>query len=240
MNFYKNYISLDGAILALIGDLNGIEVKKVLEKTVGTWEGQSVQDIAFPALQKVCEDQLNFPINRDQVVLTFAGLSVDRSNPDYDKLLLFDQIFGGHGLHSRLMQLREQTGIFYSINGSTIAQAGKQPGMVMVRTLVSVDRLKEAEDVIKQLIDSVAETITEQELAEAKNAVANSLIGIFNSNEDIAQAFLFLQKYGFAKDYFDHRAKDLSRVTLQEVKDAAQKYLNSKQMCVVRVGRVEK
>ncbi len=238
VQFYTQYISPDGATLALVGDLKDLELKKILEQTIGTWTGNKVEDVVFPALQKTCSEELNFPINRDQVVLTFAGLSVDRSNSDYDKLLLFDQIFGGRGLHSKLMQLREQTGIFYAISGSTIAQAGKQPGMVIVRTLVSVDRCKEAEDAIKHLIDTVADTLTEQELAEAKNAVASSLIGIFSSNANVAEAFLFLQKYGFANDYFDHRAKNLSRVSLQEVKDAAKKHLNSKDMCVVRVGRV--
>lgn len=236
---YNRLISPDGAILVLVGDLDGIDVEYALNNTLGVWFGQKVQDPEYPKLSTVDHKEINYSINRDQAVLMFTGLSVDRSNPDFDKLLLFDQIFGGGGLHSRLMQLREQTGLFYSISGSTTLQAGKQPGMVMVRTMVSMDRLNEAEEVIKNLINTVVDTITDQELFEAKNAVANSLIGIFNSNDNIAQAFLFLEKYGFANDYFDHRAKNLAHISLQEVKDAAQKYMNTDHMSVLRIGRVD-
>ncbi len=181
--------------------------------------------------------QKDYPMHRDQVTLMLAKKSIDRKDDDYDKLLIFDQIFGG-SLHSRLFQLREQSGLFYTINGSTVAQAGLQPGMVVVRTLVSTDRAKEAEKAIKEMMATVAETLTEQELAEAKNALANGLVSFFDSNANIAQAFLFLDKYGFDADYFDHRAQNMANVSLDEVKDAASRYLLPDKMCVLRVGRI--
>ena len=95
------------------------------------------------------------------------GLSVDRMNPDHDKLLLFDNIFG-RGMDSRLFHLREQHGIFYTISGSTIAGSGEQPGMTMISTIVSRDRLAEAEALIENAIGSVIDTIREDELAIAK------------------------------------------------------------------------
>lgn len=239
LEFYSNVISPDGATIAVVGDLHDIDVQTVLNKKLGAWTGPQVTEPTYPTLTSVEHQDLNVPINRDQVVLMFVGLSVDRNNADFDKLLLFDQIFAGGGLHSRLMQLREQTGLFYSISGSTTLQAGKQPGMTMVRTMVSKDRLQEAEQAIKDLINSVVDTLIEQELVEAKNVIANSLIGIFNSNANIAQAFLFLEKYRLAQDYFDHRAKSLSTVTLQEVKDASRKYMHSDLMAVLRIGRVD-
>ena len=50
------------------------------------------------------------------MVVGFAQLSVKRTDPDYDALLLFDQVFGGGVLgvlSSSLYQLREQSGLFY-------------------------------------------------------------------------------------------------------------------------------
>ncbi len=99
-------------------------------------------------MQELTSDVMDFYINRDQVILRFAGHSIDRKHPDYDKLLLFDQIFGGGvlgSMHSRLFKLREQSGLFYTIGGSLIAGADEQPGMILVQTIVSLDRLSEAE-----------------------------------------------------------------------------------------------
>ncbi len=237
VGFYNSFISPDSAKCAIVGDIAGYDLKSEVEKTLGSWDGPKIDDVDFPKVQDICSLEKNYPMHRDQVTLMLAKKSIDRKDDDYDKLLIFDQIFGG-SLHSRLFQLREQSGLFYTINGSTVAQAGVQPGMVVVRTLVSTDRAKESEKAIKDMMATVAETLTERELAEAKNALANGLVSFFDSNANIAQAFLFLDKYGFDADYFDHRAKNMVNVTLDEVKNAASKYLLPDKMCVLRVGRI--
>jgi len=239
---YKKYISPDGARIAIVGDLEDIDLKDVLEKTVGQWIGEKVADIEYPQLKPQQEKTIHYPIDRDQMTIAFAGLSIDRKNPDFDKLLLFDQIFGMGSLgsmHSRLFALREATGLFYSIGGSTVYGLGEQPGMVLVNTKVSLDRLQEAEVVIKKLIDTVAPTLTEQELVEARYAVVNSLVNNFESNSATAKIFLFLDKYDLPADFFDKRNQELAKVTLQEVIDTAKKYLNTKHMITVKVGRAE-
>ncbi len=242
VDLYKKYISPDGAKLAIVGDLSGIDVVSALEGTLELWAGPLVQDVEFPKIPTTHHEEINYPINRDQVVLCFAGLSVDRKNPDFDKLLVFDQIFGGGilgSLSSRLFQLREQSGLFYTIKGSLVAQSGEQPGMVLVKTLVSMDRLKEAEKVIKDTLLKVANTFTEDEFKEGKDAIINSIMLNFESNKAIASAFLFLDKYNFPADYFDKRAAMLARLTPAVAQDAVKKVLHADDMVLLRVGRVK-
>jgi zinc protease len=140
-------------------------------------------------------------------------------------------------MSSRLFQLREQSGLFYTINGSLIAGADEQPGMFLVKTIVSLDRLAEAEKIIKQTIDQVADSITEQELEEAKRAVTNSLVNRFTSNRGTAAAFLLLDKYGFNSDFFDKRAEEINKISLADIKGAVKKVLNSKDLLTLRIGR---
>ena len=181
-------------------------------------------------------------INRDQAVLSFAGLSVDRLNPDFDKLLLFDQIFGGGALgslHSKLFQLREQSGLFYGISGSLVSGSGEQPGMVVVKTMVSLDRLNEAEKAIKDVISKAVDEVTQEEFVEAKHAIVNSIVNNFATNHGIAAVFLGLDKYNFPKDYYDTRAEKLSLITLDQMKEAVKKVLRNDSMFTLRVGRLE-
>jgi zinc protease len=236
ISFYKKYISPHGATCSIVGDLPQ-NMQAIVERVLGAWQGPEVADLLYPALRDEAPRELNYPINRDQVVLLLGRSSVARKDPDFDKLVIFDQIFGG-SLHSRLFQLREQSGLFYSISGSTTAQAALQRGMVLIRTLVSVDRMQEAEKAIKHMMTEVVDTLTEEDIARAKDALANGLVGFFDSNTNISQAFLFLDKYGFDADYFDHRAKALAGITLQEVKDAVRPYMDSSKLNVIRVGRV--
>lgn len=238
-SFYQQYIVPSGATMAVVGDLNGINIIDLVSSFFSTWSGAQVVEPEFPVLVQEKKQEINFPMHRDQVVLVFSSLSIDRFHEDYDKLLLFDQILSGGGLNSKLMQLREHTGLFYTINGSMLSDAGLHQGMVVIRTMVSLDRLQEAQSAILNLLNTVVDTITQQELDDAKNALTQSLIGYFDMNAKIASAFLFLQKYGFAADYFDHRAHNLASISLEQVKKAAKAHLHPHQMHVVRVGRVD-
>ena len=239
--FYKKYISPYGARMAIVGDIRDYKIHTILEQQLGDWQSTPVEDINFPALTPVDAQEINYPINRDQVVLCMAQLSIDRKNPHFDKYLLFDQIFGGGALgsmSSRLFDLREQTGLFYTIRGSLVSGTDEQPGMFLVRTIVSLDRLAEAEKVIKNTIDTVVDTLTEEELGEAKRAVGSTLIDNFASNSDIASSFLFLERFKLPADYFDNRADQIEKVTLEELKKAVRPILSSDNLLIVRAGRV--
>ncbi len=241
IDFYKKNISPHGARLAIVGDLGENNVNQIVKKSMGGWQGLAIEDVAFPALSGLASDTLDYYINRDQVVLRFAGLSIDRKHPDYDKLLLFDQIFGGGALgsmHSRLFKLREQSGLFYTIGGSLIAGADEQPGMILVQTIVSLDRLSEAENAIKQAIEHAADSVSLNEFQEALRAIINTQVDNFTSNYNIAAVFLFLDRYNFPSDFFDRRAKELGKITITDMTHAVKKTLKNK-LLTFRVGRVK-
>lgn len=241
VDFYKKFITPRGCRIAIVGDLQKYNIQQVLEKYLGKWTGPEIEPIECPALVTPQATEINYPISRDQVVLCMAGLSVNRTHPDYDKLILFDQILGGGvlgSMHSRLFALRQATGLFYTIFGSVVTSPTQFPGMVLIKTIVSLDRLQEAEEAIKKTLETVVDSITEHELHESKEAIANSLVSHFESNMQIASVFLFLDKYKLPNDYFDTRAINLNKITLDEVKEATRKVLQVKDLITVRVGRL--
>lgn len=241
LDFYQQFVSPFEARLAIVGDLTGCDFGEVLNQSIGKWTGPAVADIVYPELPEVVAHDVNYQIQRDQVTWCIAGKSVERTDPDYDKLVLFDQIFTGGALRSmssKLFELREQSGLFYTIGGSLVSQSGKQPGMTLVRTIVSHDRLSEAENKIKNLIDAATIDFTADDIQSAVNAITSTTIDSFDSNRKIAQAFLFLRKYNLPLDYFDSRAEQLAKYSLSEIATAVKKYLDTNKMVTVRVGRV--
>ncbi len=241
INFYQSSISPSGARMAIVGDLPEGNIQEMVEKALGDWHKRDVPDFVCPPLVEAETKEINYPINRDQVVLCFAQLSIDRKHPDFDKYLLFDQIFGGgvlNSMASRLFDLREQTGLFYTIRGSLIAGTDEQPGMFQIRTIVSVDRLAEAEKAIKNTVDTVVDTLTEEDLEEAKRAITNTLVDNFASNSDIASTFLYLDRFKLPADYFDNRAQEISKITLEDMKKVVKSLLCSDKLITVRAGRV--
>ena len=241
IEYFKKFITPEGATLSIVGDFEEQHLKNILNKTLNSWTGKTVNDIEFPALADVKFEEVNYNIVRDQTVLAYAGLTVKRLDQDYDNLLLFDQIFGGGllgSMSSRLFDLRERSGLFYTISGSLISRPDKQPGLVYIKTIVSNDRLKEAEKSIENLMNNVIETIEPFELEEAKRVVLNSLSDNFSSFRTIANSILFLENYGLDINYLKNRQLDLSKIKLEDVQKTAAKYLNTEKMKKFRVGRV--
>lgn len=237
---YNNYMSPAGAALSIVGDLEGIDVVASVQKILGDWEGKVIADLEYPSIKPVKNEVHNYLINRDQTVLCFAGKSVARLDEDYDALMLFDQVFGAGvlgSMSSYLFKLREQTGLFYTIAGSTVAGADEQPGLVYIKTIVSNDRLEEAERLIAKTIDESKDMLTAQDLEHARNAVINSMVDHFESNESIAQAFLFIHRFNLDPNYFSDRILKLQHITLDQVKDAVGKVLDSKKLIRVKIGR---
>jgi zinc protease len=234
--FYKTYISAYKARLAIVGDLEGYNLKQLLEKELGELKNKELPVQHFPELKPVVGQEVSQVANRDQVVLMFAGISIPRTHPDYDKLLLFDQILSG-SMDSHLFKLRERTGLFYTINASLIGEADEQPGTVYVSTIVSLDRLDEAKKSIQETLKTVIDKITPEEFETAKKAVLNAQVNWFTSNARMASAFLFVDRYNLTDNYFDLRPDAINAITLEQMKEAVKKVLVPEKMITLQVGR---
>lgn len=241
INAHQRYITPYGARLALVGDLSQYPIKDLLQRKFGAWEGSKVDDIKFPTIEVVEPRVINYPINRDQVVLAFAGLSVERMHKDFDALLLFDQVLTGGvlgSMNSRLFELREKTGLFYTISGSLLAGASLQPGMFFVKAVVSNDRLLEAEREIERVLQQGAEQLSEQELDEARMALINSLVDNFAAQRNTASTFIAMDIYGLPPSYFDDRPEQLMRITASDIQKAVKDVLDTKRLVKIKIGRV--
>ncbi len=238
---YKKYFSPCGARMAIVGDMKNYTLQQVLSEVLSSWKGTAVEPLVFPEIKPVKWHEVNYPIMRDQTVLYYGALSVSRLDKDYDKLLLFDQIFTGGvlgSMASRLFDLREQSGLFYTIGGSLLSRVDKDKGLIVIRTIVSNDRLKEAEVAIEYVIDSAINEVSDDEFTEAQQAIINSLVSAFESNISTAATLLALDKFGLPNDYFDTRAAHLAQTSKQEMQEVVKRYLTRERFVLVRVGRM--
>jgi len=241
LDCYKQMITPQEARLVIVGDMSGYDLNELLKKTIGKWQGPELPTILYPILRPPAAAVKNYPVNRDQITLGYAGLSITRFDPIYDAVLLFDQIFTGGdsgSMTSRLFLLREQSGLFYSIRGSLLNQSGIVPGMLSINTQVSRDRLEEAEQAITGVIKQSTDNLTHEELAQAKSVVANGLVDNFASNLQIAMSFLLLDRYNLSPDYFDERAERITHISCDDVIERVRPLLDMNHIVTIRVGRV--
>ncbi len=228
--YYKNYISPKGARLAIVGDIGTYDIKEQLSSALSKWQGEEVSQIAYPKIEPITWHEINHPILRDQTVLCYGALSVARDSEDFDKLLLFDQIFTGGvlgSMASRLFDLREATGLFYTIGGSLLSQVDTEPGLITVKTIVSNDRMKEAEGAIEGVINTAIDEVSDEEFTDAQQAIINSLVNAFSTNQHTAGTLLQVDKYNIPEDYLDKRATQLEKVSKKDMQDVVKSNLDT-------------
>lgn len=225
--------------IAIVG-VNMHVAKSATMQQFGTWQASSCAlltppDIVIPPVKTVIH-----PIVRDQVVLAFAGLSVTYHNPHYDALLLFDQIFTGglqRSMSSRLFQLREQTGLFYSIGGSLVYGSAEQPGLFFIQTMVSQDRLEEAENAITDVMHHAVETITDEEIVMAKNAIMHNIVDQYETQKGIAENILFIDRMQLPVDYMQSRIQTIKNIDRDMIVKAVSSVMHAGNISSFKVGR---
>lgn len=240
LDFYKKYISPHGARFAIVGDLESYDVKKICNHLLAQWQGPAVEPLVMPELHDVKKHEVDRPLLRDQTTLCYAALSVSRLDEDFPYLLIFDQIFTGGvlgSMASRLFDLREESGLFYTIGGTLLSRVDEDKGYIVVKTIVSNDRRKEAEVAIEYLIDTAVESVTDEEFKQAQQAIVNSLVDNFASNYQITSTLLFKDKFNLPADYYDTRAQFLASLKKDDMLRVVKKYLNAERFVLVRVGR---
>jgi zinc protease len=133
------------------------------------------------------------------------------------------------------MNLREKNGYSYGAFSAFIYRRGPGPFLAGggVRTDVTAPAVKE----ILFEIDRMRTTqLTPDELKAAKDSMARSLPGFFETTPQVAGSISQIFIYNLPLDYYRTLPARINTVTAAEVQKAAEKYLSPKSMVVVAVG----
>src|SRR5262249_18353063 len=118
ISYHKRFISPQGAVLALVGDIEEDIAAALIEQYLGSWSGPEIADCAYPAIEPATARIINKYMNGDQVALCLGKLSVPPFHPDFDKLVLFQCMFTDYSQNSLcLSNLRNKDAGIFAIDG---------------------------------------------------------------------------------------------------------------------------
>ena len=230
----------NNAILICVGDINRDEVLTQLEEAFGSWSPGEIEKFEFDNPPERKEKTLTI-VDRAgsaQSNIVLANLGIERTNPDYFSVLLMNQILGA-GASSRLfMNIREEKGYTYGAysNFDSRRLAGAFEASAEVRTEVTGASLKEFFFELERIRDT---KVSETELLDAKNF----LTGVFpiraETQEGLTNLIVAQKLYGLPEDYLQTYRDKVNAVTVDDVQNAAEKYIHPEQIAMVLVGDAE-
>jgi zinc protease len=225
IDFYRRYYTNGKCILFAAGKLPN-DIQQQLNKNFGTLpfnkESLPVVDhIAEPASAKH-HSLINDP-NGVQAAIRIARPFPNRHHPDFIKVQVLNNIFGGY-FGSRLMSnIREDKGYTYGIHSYLQNHIQQSAWMISTEAGRHVAEATVSE-VYKEMDRLCNEPVDEEELHLVRNYMMGSILGDLDGPFQIIARWKNYILNNLAEDYFYNSLETIKNITAEELMQFAKKY----------------
>jgi zinc protease len=235
--YRKRVFARSNLRIAVVGDIDAATLGKLLDNVFGGLAATAdLAPVAATSPIKGGKTQV-VEMNVPQSVAVFGLGAMDRKDPDFMTGLVLNQIIGGGGFASRLMEeVREKRGLAYSAYSylQPFRHASIFSGGVATRS----DAIGESLSVIRTELKRIAaEGPTQAEFDSAKSYLTGSYALRFDTSAKIATQLLGIMEDGFGPDYVENRNKLIEAITLEDAKRVSKRLWDSNDLIVTIVGK---
>jgi predicted Zn-dependent peptidase len=226
--------------MAISGDLTVDEIKDYIKRYFDSWKKSGIPVEPLPKAEtKFTPGVYYAEKDMNQANIRFGHLSLDNKNPDRFAMELVNFALGGGGFTSRLTgEVRTTAGLAYSVGSYFYIRP--YTGCLFGYCLTRADAMSQAVQMMLDIIDGVRENgITEEELTIARESIINSYIFNYDTPQELVAARAFLEFRGFPPDQLQKNIEAYKKVTLEDCRRVAGKYLDTKDIAVVITGNKE-
>lgn len=236
--FHSRHFNGENMMVGVVGDFKWRKMRRKLKDAFESIESGSNTNLNFPEIDYEYESSVNLIDKPDvnQSVVLMGHLGGLRSNPDYAKLQVMNEVLSG-GFSGRLFQkVRTDMGLAYAVFGQYQSNTF-YPGVFYTGVMTKSSTTAEAIDAIKEeIVRLQEEPITEQELKEVKDQFLNSLVFRYDSKQKVLNQHMSYIYRDMDPDEFEQYIEEVKAVTIEDVQKVAQEYMKPDSMHILVVG----
>jgi zinc protease len=242
--FHKRWFFPSNFVVTASGDFDRAEMVQKLEKLFADWPWTGTPPPPIPQDLVMAEPGIylvNKDVNQGRVVMQLPGIM--RDNPDYFPLIIMNDILGGGGFTSRLVnRVRSDEGLAYAVSSSFPggvyfpyafrAAFQSKSATVAYATAIIIEEIKRI----------AAEPVKPDELESAKRGFIDRLPRSFSSKAQVVAVLAgeeFTGRYQTDPEYWQNVVAKISAVTQEDVQRVAKKYLTPERLVILVVGNKE-
>ena len=235
-NYFNANISPQVAHFHIVGDINEKEVMDVLSNFNKKWNGDTVE---IPTIAMV--DAPSKPVvyfidipDAKQSAITVGTLTIPGTDPLLYPLDVTNNRLGG-GMEARLMRtLRLEKGYTYGAGSFLRPNKFQTPfyAYSQVRTNVTLESL----EIFRDLITNYASTYSQDDLDVTRNKLIKSNALRFETLGSLINMLDNISKYNLPVNYIANQQDVLTGMTVEDVQQLANDYLNGENMIYVVAG----
>lgn len=239
--FHKQWFWPSNFVVAASGDFDRDAMVKKLETLFANWPWGGTAPPPIPTnitMAAAGVYLVDKEVNQGRVELLLPGIM--RNNPDYFPLIIMNDILGGGGFSSRIVnRVRSDEGLAYSAGSSF-------PGGVYFPYAFTASFQSKSRTVayataivIEEMKRMAAEPVAVEELENAKKGFIDRLPRSFASKAQVAGVLAaeeFTGRYRTDPDYWQQVVPRIQAVTREDVQRVAKKYLTPDRLVILGVG----
>jgi zinc protease len=237
VDYYKARYRPATSLFVAVGDFKPAEMMQKIEKALGGWSGEPPAKAARPEAPKLHGRRVYFVHvpGAVQTQILVGNMAINRKSPDWLRLMLANNIYGG-AFNSRLvMNIREQKGYTYSPRSGVVPL--RDYGFFTVHAAVRNDVVAASLTEIFYEVDRMRSLpVGEKELDDARSYMCGVFSLGLGTQEGIAGQLAHAYLDELPDDYLETYRERVRALTADDVMAAARHYFNSANAQIVVVG----
>lgn len=236
--FHQRWFHGPEMVLVAAGDIDEEGLRELLERHFPTLDPSPV---AVTPMTKAARDlpgqSFHQTMDLTQTTLWLGLVGLDRDDPDYYPFYLLNHILGGAGDSSRLHEeIREKRGLSYAVFSHFSRWVGRGPFLISLDTKTS--SASQALILAREQVALIHQQgVRAEELERAKSFLVGSFPLRLDGLSELTSNLAVVSFFDLGLDYLERWPQRIQAVTLEEVNQAARKYLVPERLHVVSVGQ---
>jgi predicted Zn-dependent peptidase len=240
--FHKKWFYPSNFIIAVSGDFDRAAMTQKLEALFSDWPFQGEKADPIPTNTSFASPGtyiVNKDVNQGRVSIMLPG--IQRDNPDFYSIEVMNDILGGGGFTSRIMnRVRSDEGLAYSA-GSAFPGGVYFPATFSVGFQSKSRTVSYAISIILEEVKKITQSqVTDVELETAKKGFIESFPRTFATKNQVANVFAqdeVTGRYAKNPNYWKEYRGKIAAVGKDDVQAVAKKYLTPDKLVILIVGQ---
>ncbi|MCU1334657.1 MAG: peptidase domain protein [Bryobacterales bacterium] len=198
--FYADFYGASNAELAVVGDFDPAEVRKLADDLFAPWKSPKPYSVIKREWKKLdaVDNTLEAPDKANANFYAVTTVSMDQQDPDYPAMVLADRILGGDEKSRLWVRIRERDGLSYGVNSAFRAGPQEKYGSFAAGASAKPENVAKVENAYKEEIAKIISNgFTVDEVSSAKTAMLQerqlsrsqdgSLAGLFVTQAELGR-----------------------------------------------------
>jgi predicted Zn-dependent peptidase len=238
VEFHARGLGPGRAAVIVAGDVTADAILPMLEARLGDWSGPALDRPAIPDPPRADHPRiilLNRP-GAPQAVVRVGHVGIARSDPDFDPLMLLNQVLGGQFTSRLNEKLREERGFTYGVRSSFDCRRGRGP--FSIAASLQSDRLSEALEDIHHEVQALVggRPPTQAEIDDARRSLVEGQARQFETPSALVSRYAGVFIHGLPTDHFATFPERIAGVSLDAVVAAMHRQIHPGALTAVVVA----